>query len=366
MTLIASFCRDNILFGFSDVLMTGERDLSKLGINFETDLPSRRNINQYRTESSNNFVAYLRQKTYFPTSTISLQWAGREDQAINYINKFENLLSKTNSIIDCNDETIKNIPPEYRNDLSIINKQINLDNNEINFCSYNANNIDVDGCDNFLISGTGSTYKNYLNHFKGVVIQKNFDNSYLDNTMHLLAMSANLLGIEFISLHNLNNLFGGGYEMSVLRNNKFIKLNNIMYLIWLFNYDKEKYSLAWYPILIKQEYFSDLLIFRRLTLETIQEFKEYRVIDDYNCPVYPINKIPEDYNSLFSQPSLDYNLLVSCIIMHDGAVKYPACSVSNNSSDLTLERNGLNIQTEFSQEFKSVMEDSLVGNTMKQ
>jgi hypothetical protein len=84
-----------------------------------------------------------------------------------------------------------------------------------------------------------------------------------------MAAAANFLTMEQFGCESLDNLFGGGYEIATQSYDEFVKLTDVLYAFWRGTLDPEQTSvtLKSFPfLLLRYEYYGDLLVIRALTL----------------------------------------------------------------------------------------------------
>ena len=67
---------------------------------------------------------------------------------------------------------------------------------------------------------------------------------------------------------NLAEWWGGGIEIAVLREAKFVKLGNVLDTIWIVEYS-DKARLWLRPIFLKYDYFHDVLVIQSLSGENL-------------------------------------------------------------------------------------------------
>ena len=79
-----------------------------------------------------------------------------------------------------------------------------------------------------------------------------------------LIASAAFLGQEMNVYGGLVNDFGGGFEILIFENSKFIKLDDVLYCFWrLLGHNENEITLASQTVFVKMKYHDDLLVIRR-------------------------------------------------------------------------------------------------------
>jgi len=92
-----------------------------------------------------------------------------------------------------------------------------------------------------------------------------------------LQVSGGLLNFEIATLDNLNKLYGGGYEIATILNQKFAKLDDVTYLFWGANVDgKGGVRISRLPLnACRYSYHNDILLIRSAKFEDKPNTRAY-------------------------------------------------------------------------------------------
>jgi hypothetical protein len=105
-----------------------------------------------------------------------------------------------------------------------------------------------------------------------------------------MAASGNFFSMEQFACENLDNGFGGGYEIATLSTDKFVKLSDVLYAFWLATLDPERklLTLKAFPFLLfRYEYYNELLIIRGIALH---ENDGTAKVEETIFPIPPVDR----------------------------------------------------------------------------
>ncbi len=170
------------------------------------------------------------------------------------------------------------------------------------------------------IIANGSGAQDFIEHARTKYHAANFgDNNPLQKAIALNYINlCNLLSIESLSLTTLKKYWGAGFEMIYFDGKKFIKMDDIMYVIWkgFVDLDSEKYKVE--PFLaMNYQYFDDTLLI------TATDFK---LVERYGVP--PIDRNIKDIDiSVFpNKPNFQSSKICSSYVLElsNGKISTPA------------------------------------------
>ena len=91
-----------------------------------------------------------------------------------------------------------------------------------------------------------------------------------------LSVTSGLFGDEASGAPNLEELFGGGFELGMVQPHGAQKIGDILHLFWLWDKEKQEYPVC-VPILIKTDYIGSDLIIQRLDVTRLGKASEFKI-----------------------------------------------------------------------------------------
>jgi hypothetical protein len=105
------------------------------------------------------------------------------------------------------------------------------------------------------------------------------DSSWVKATTAVLMASSTLIGEEVNNFGGLPEGFGGLFEVLMFQDDKFTKLDDILYCFWaVLEHSKEEAVLAAYTAFIKVKYYGDILVVRRSDFANEQQMHNMQFI----------------------------------------------------------------------------------------
>lgn len=134
----------------------------------------------------------------------------------------------------------------------------------------------------------------------------NGESSWLKATTAVLMASSTLVGEEVSNFGGLSEGFGGMFEILAFQDNRFTKLDDILYCFWaVLEHSKEKIVLAPHTAVVKVKYHGDVLVVRRSDFANKQQLQNMQFV------VTPMTKTvtTEEIGSI---GELDLNSIHNC------------------------------------------------------
>lgn len=320
MTLICSFSYQGCPGDFADLLIS-----STIKSDLTVNIPASSDINQFIPKDSERYISGLKQKVCIPFDDIVILWSGSLLQARLF---FDDFIKNCNSGMTSSDslfKTLNEIEDKDKSDLALIGHIAEVDENDeskVKITNFHTDSYsyEFEGFTYAYAAGSGRE----SSYFLDIMDQIHTNNTMAEGTIIgdtglvqglLNVITSNMLGSELYIGSNLLEWWGGGYESCIWGGDKFIKNGNIFNLFWnIEQKENGKYIIKFNTYFVKQDYWQDLLIIRKIKLEPIvnqvgdENVLNIKVLENYANMILPVYKRPSDYDlSSFTLPDLDHN-----------------------------------------------------------
>jgi len=265
MTLIAGVNAYGFPLVIGDILVTREGGgESNIGI------PHNRKINRKLPLDAHFSVSGLRQKVNILSEQLAFAVAGDAKQAHDFLETMRNCCFKQNLSFDRLQQVLAAIEPSRTNKLQAIGIFLSKSDNEYpQTIAFNCDYIQGKGFD-LVLGGSGTnTFLETVREASTQWPEKSSEAETNYTNAHSVGLSllGHLTGQEYINGENINERWGGGFELLSVRLGKLKKFDKIIHLVWNLVKDGDgRYMLLLLPKVIKFEYWNDLLIIRNFQI----------------------------------------------------------------------------------------------------
>lgn len=365
MTLIARVELDHINAYLGDLLLSKDGDAST-----PVDIPAADNINALLPEHCTRAISGLHQKISLLSDRLTVAWAGSYIQARAMMRDLLQLEAEGKLGLDQIQNHILSVPESERNDLSLLVSVCTPDKSGgsgvyVENIEYNAIHLRREG-ERHVVAGSGSDA--FLNLLPQITDQlekfpAESDDAFIQIEAASLAMAAEFIGHEMLIGTNLLDWWGGGFEVAVLRDQKFTKLGNILHTFWRVEKSEERCSLWLKPTFIKYDYFNEALIIQKLHCAVSAPQKVKLISHDYRV-FTPVFKQRSDYDfTSFPLPSLTYDHLCCYVMIEQPQNEYSSCvSTYYNQQPFKVEMASEGLSLSFQGMLLNDLEKSVSSN----
>jgi hypothetical protein len=211
--------------------------------------------------------AGLRQKIAIVADNIVIGWAGVHKTAHGLIDELRQRCESEQFNSEMVKEYLWRQRPSVWNDIGVVGCVLDSEVGNLQSfgCKCSTIHSPVLGEIGLLGSGTAE-FEKYLQTVTEIpVAPQDPENQCLQAAACGLALAGNFFTMEQHHAENLTQKFGGGYEIAVLSNDKFVKVGDLLYVFWsaTVNQRDKSVKLRNFPYCaFRYEYYGDLLVIR--------------------------------------------------------------------------------------------------------
>jgi hypothetical protein len=283
MTLAAilSFEQCPIIIG--DLLLSGDESTSgdRIGI------PAHSDITDVFPKGSGYSITGMSQKVILISDKCVLAWAGSKVAASVVVGDFVSMASnKTLSLasileyINKKDDHIGSLP------LSIVGWV--LDGNECFPFFMDAENASLPPYEHTYVIGSGKqALLDVIGGLEAVPVAKGSD-PYREAVVRAMSLLGLFYQVELNTQTNLLHFWGGGYEIALIIDGSFKKLDDVTFVFWRADVSSDKIKIMSPHFILKQKYFEDELVIR--SAKIIESSGTRISADDNSYLVLPVQK----------------------------------------------------------------------------
>jgi len=281
-----------------------------------TVLPTTDDFSRVFPRGSTYIPIGLRQKLVVVTDKLALGWAGNVDIARNIVVE----LMQESSITSFSRKSLQRFFDRFSEEVWKEIGIVGFIEDDIGMTAFNCESTTefstpILGKVALLGSGTKGI-KTFLEGFTQLPSGLDASINVVDQSIGFgLQLSGTLLNYEIATLENLNDLFGAGYEIATVLNQKFGKLDDITYLFWQTHIDEKGIRISRLPArACRYAYHKDLLIIRSLKFD--DKSSKNSAIEQKNFVIPPIYREPkEEEIAAITLPSLNSRYLCNYFLV---------------------------------------------------
>lgn len=316
MTVITAFNIDGVPVILGDLLTTGPTQNSSAAV----ALPALGNVQDFFGDSGWS-VTGLRQKVTLISPTCVIAWAGSFIGARLAIAEIKLRSNKGDLSAEEILEYLKSEPELTSHPASFVGFTIAAGG--VYQFKFDAEQFENPSLGTVFLTGTGAQS---IHEFADFMSQGVFDstgngNPVLDAVCSTLMLCGMLLQAEFRggdTATTIQNMFGGGYELAILTNDQFVKVDEITYVFWEAGFLPDRIGLTMPQFVVKQKYKNDHLLLRSVHFSPALLGQKLELTQDQRHVILPMfdsddGPSVEDLASL----QLQSRLFCHCVLVRD-------------------------------------------------
>lgn len=213
----------------------------------------------------------MRQKIAIVADNIVVGWAGKHSTASDVIGELKQRCECEEFSSKQVEEYVRRQPRSVWEEIGLVGFVVDGPSNRRTTFGCACRNFRSQILGEIGLLGTGSSLmEEYFQQVQSIpACTQDPENLAVRAVAYGMAAIANFLTMEQFTCENLNNLFGGGYEIATQSYDKFVKLTDVIYAFWRgsLEHGQTSVTLKAFPfLLMRYEYFGDLLVIRALAL----------------------------------------------------------------------------------------------------